>query len=376
MARETNNEVETLPTSTPKIPTPVPTPIGQPVSAVTILKIFQEFTTDDIVDNVTRRVTSGMWSGNTGSLELFYTSSVQSASNGGQYFLDVYDKDPQIDSTAQVQFAVAYGNINGGGAPLISENDQSVEPTKAIYSQYKNILLEPEDLHFTFGGSYDCEDIYVINLERARLKQKMDPGNWELKLSGSDGFITLIDDSNDRLDTNVSAGGRIFNVVSGSLSAGIFSASSAEPSGGYGLFYPDRGFVLFNCDAVKNGIGLTPTRDSSSSAPLFGYRNHEGFLQAIQLGESFAARNEEIVSSTNYFVRVKNRSYNFSNNPTFYTSSDGSLKHPSFINDPKTFLTTIGLYNNSNELLAVAKLSKPVQKSFSTEALIKIRLDF
>jgi hypothetical protein len=91
---------------------------------------------------------------------------------------------------------------------------------------------------------------------------------------------------------------------------------------------------------------------------------------------AFAARNEETVTSTHFFVRVKNGEYNFSNNPTFVTGSVGELQQPTFIGDPKTYITSIGMYNDRQELLAVAKLSKPIQKSFSNEALIKVKLDF
>jgi hypothetical protein len=45
-------------------------------------------------------------------------------------------------------------------------------------------------------------------------------------------------------------------------------------------------------------------------------------------------------------------------------------------NDPKVYMTTVGMYNDSNELLAVAKLSKPLLKSFSREAIVKVKLDF
>ena len=95
-----------------------------------------------------------------------------------------------------------------------------------------------------------------------------------------------------------------------------------------------------------------------------------------QTGLAFAARNEETVTSTHFFVRVKNGEYNFSNNPTFVTGSVGELQQPTFIGDPKTYITSIGMYNDRQELLAVAKLSKPIQKSFSNEALVKVKLDF
>ena len=54
----------------------------------------------------------------------------------------------------------------------------------------------------------------------------------------------------------------------------------------------------------------------------------------------------------------------------------GRLRHEDFIDDPKTYITTVGLYNENNELVAVAKLSVPILKSFDTETLIKVKLDF
>ena len=96
----------------------------------------------------------------------------------------------------------------------------------------------------------------------------------------------------------------------------------------------------------------------------------------IEGGGKFQARREERISSTHYFCRAGNKEFNFSNNPTFFTGSTGEFTQPTYFKDPKSYITTVGLYNDSNELLAVAKLSKPVLKSFSREALIKVKLDF
>ena len=90
----------------------------------------------------------------------------------------------------------------------------------------------------------------------------------------------------------------------------------------------------------------------------------------------FLARNSEKVTSTHYFVRIKNADYNFSNNPSYITGSDGQIAQSTFIGDPKTYITTVGLYNDAQELLAVSKLSKPLLKSFQSEALIRVKLDF
>ena len=101
---------------------------------------------------------------------------------------------------------------------------------------------------------------------------------------------------------------------------------------------------------------------------------------AINRGKYFAIRAEEDVASTHYFVRVKNTQYNYSTNHSYQrTGSNGELNgqllHNSFIQNPQTFVTTVGLYNDFNELLAVAKLSKPLLKNFERETTIRIKLD-
>ena len=90
----------------------------------------------------------------------------------------------------------------------------------------------------------------------------------------------------------------------------------------------------------------------------------------------FQGRSGEKVKSSHYFVRVKNGEYNFSNNPTFVTGSEGDLSQPLMINDPQTFLSEIGLYNDNHELIAVAKTNKPIKKNFSNEVLLKVKLQW
>ena len=63
-------------------------------------------------------------------------------------------------------------------------------------------------------------------------------------------------------------------------------------------------------------------------------------------------------------------------NPTYFTGSNGDLTNPNFLTDPRSYITTVGLYNGTDELLAVAKISKPFLKTPSREATIKVRLDF
>jgi hypothetical protein len=88
------------------------------------------------------------------------------------------------------------------------------------------------------------------------------------------------------------------------------------------------------------------------------------------------ARNLNYKTTNHYFVRVAAPFANYSNNPTYVSGSDGLFFHPCFDKNPQTYITSVGLYNDFNELLAVAKLSKPINKSFDNDVLIKIRLNW
>ena len=100
------------------------------------------------------------------------------------------------------------------------------------------------------------------------------------------------------------------------------------------------------------------------------------------VNQQMNVRKSEYVPARHYFVRVMNRDFNYSNNPTYvWDGTDGihpkgQIYNADFITDPKTYITTIGLYDDSNNLVAVAKMSRPAVKSFDQELLIKCRLDF
>jgi hypothetical protein len=190
------------------------------------------------------------------------------------------------------------------------------------------------------------------------------------------------------LGTAFGKSGEVFNVASGSLSGtlGYTIASSASLSrGGYGLVYPSLGIIVLNSDAIDQTVGFVsggfyvsgsqPFKVVSGSQTLPQY-NHVGLYNSIKLGANFQARSSENITSTHYFVRLRAKEFNYSNNPTYYDEATGNLTWAAFKDDPRTFVTTVGLYNDNNELCAVAKLSQPTQKASDTELNIKVRLDF
>jgi hypothetical protein len=339
--------------------------------------IYKRFEDADIVKANPAEVTTGIWTGDVGTLSTFFTSSVQSGSLSSQFYYDVYQIDPLVSASADVQFSLAYGHITGGGAPTLTDSNTATLAPQVVYSQYRNLLLDATDPKFTFFNNYDSNHIFVINMSRQRLRERLDPGNLLLTLSGSTGKFTFIDDSGQTLNAASGRGGQVFNIVSGSLtgpSGSTVISSSSPTQGGFGLLYPDVGLIVLNPDALRE-IGALPSTPVTSSGFPIQY-NHQIALKSLRLGASFQARSAETISSTHYFVRLRNMEYNYSNNPTFFDETTGTIFNNDFVNDPRVYITTIGLYNDNNELLAVAKLSKPIKKDSASELLLKTKLDW
>lgn len=355
------------------------------------MTIFSTFRPEDQTGVLSTEVTTGLWSPNeTGSLSAVYTASFQK-NVSGEFYYDLYHLNPNADTDAEVQMSVAYGHINGAGSPALVNLPASTLPTKVIYSQYKNILLSSGS-KFIFGD-IPSDDIYVININRARIKQSLDPGNWQLGLWGTNGLRTFIDSfgSSDDITGNVLAS-NVYEIRSGSLTTGeaVYANDTV-----YGLAFPDYGALVLYPKAISESIGLVGAtgagmRNTTSNpfAPWTGsvgtsYEyQHEGLYRAISgsmaRGNPFIARSVEKVASKNYSIYLRYDQYNYTNNPSYYTvNSDGSRTVlPVFKTNPLTYITTIGLYNNQNELLAVAKLSRPIQKSVDKAVLVRVRLDY
>ena len=352
-------------------------------------RVFTKFdSVNDVVSNQTEVVTGGLWSNNIASLTTFFTASTATTSQR-RYYVDVLQANPSSD-TAAVQYSLAFGHALGSGSD--SQGQLNDSPSKAIYSQYRQLLLNPTDTRFTTAGSGSTDYIYVVNFKRNRLKERLDAGNFELPLANvtsrdvnatgsvavGSTVITLIDDSSIAPATNVGAG-KVYNIVSGSIATGVHNPGAPIY---YGLVYPDYGTLILDGNMMDQQLGFATVTGSSVEGNNHFVLHHSISGSSLQTNPltsdpyGFQARSSEKITSTHYFVRIKNAEYNFSNNPSYVTGSVGQLSQTSFVGDPKTYITTVGLYNDRQELLAVAKLSQPLLKSFQREALIRVKLDF
>ena len=343
----------------------------------------------DIIDASKETVTEALWSDGQATLTGYFTSSTLTNAQK-EYYVNVSQKAPS-DTGSAVQFAVAFGDQRGSGSLNNGGGTDGDSPSRAIYSQYKQLLLSETDEAFTFktgSGTYTTPSIYVVNIQRARSKERLDPGNWELPLvgihtrdnsatgsvvlGGPSGSLTLIDNSSTESATTLEIANS-YDIVSGSITDGIFNSTDPQY---YGKVYPQHSVLVLDAEKLDRELKFQ-TNTGSNSQGNNHYALYHSISGSVAAGSgSFQARNKETISSTLYFVRLNNADYNYSNNPSYVTGSDFQIANTGYWTDPVAYITTVGLYNDNQELLAVAKLSQPIKKDKKSELNIRIKLDY
>jgi hypothetical protein len=340
---------------------------------------FKRLEAGDLVIS-TDSITGGCWVGDIATLTYFVTSSTQEAGSSGDYYLNVYSSSAATD----IQFAIAYANEKGSGSLAYNTAVDGYSPTGTIYGQYQNLVLGDENAAFVFGNATGS-DFFAISVERSRFKETLLPGILTLKISGSGQVISLTDDSAYTSTITFTEAGRIFNLISGSAGVRNSSVDSngwTGNSGSYGWFLPDVGTLLLNgaalaCPAISGGAALAYSGSATSSATPNTPPNKSLYIAISgSTSKTFTLNSQENVTSDFIFIRPRSSEFNYSENPSFISGSTGEVIYSGFINNPQVYITTIGLYNDTNELLAVAKLSRPLLKDFTKEALIRVKLDF
>lgn len=386
----------------------------------------------------TLKLTTGYFTGGDGTLEgsLVYTGSL--ADSNEKYYFNINNKHP-LSSSSETQFSVTYGHIAGSGSDVkggATSLNTLQGQTEAIYKQFSNLLLKDTEVtggfkisqqgSWTDSLSAKDDDIYVLVGKRARFKDRINKGTWTIVLSGSGGLadqtkgakLHLTDDSKYNSATFTVAGPR-YNIISGA--AGDVSGGAgaiAKSNRTFGWFYPDAGCLVFSVNELSASI---PGKDYTASAAQFHANfGHQSAVLASNSASGFSPwhsnnanannalkfvnclrqvdwttraanttttvlrfRSEEDQTQNNYFCRIRSGALNFSNNPTFTSSSilgTGELvkqvRNKSMWGNPTVYITGVGLYSNAGKLVAVAKMSSPIKKNFSSEATIKVKLTY
>ena len=345
-------------------------------------------TEDQVLSSDT--IVAPMWSGDLTSLITFFSSSGQESEKSGDFFLNVYKDNILTTANAESQFSIAYGHVNGSGSAYFNSLVPDKTPTRDIYGQFRSLIYGDESTNISFGTNFTSKDIIVLSVNRARFKESFNPGSFFIKLKNGANQISLVDDSTVTTTSTYVGTSRVYQILSGSYSSNTNlttpSSSNYTVSGSYGIIIPDEGLIILNPRALAlapgalGGIAASFNEYSSSEYAAGNYNyniNNRLVYNFISSSTSptFNLQSSETISSRYFFTRVKNSEFNYTTNPTVI-DSNGNLLYTQLIYNPQTYITTVGLYNNSGDLLAVAKLNKPLVKDFTKELLLRVKLDF
>ena len=146
----------------------------------------------------------------------------------------------------------------------------------------------------------------------------------------------------------------------------VFSANalSASLPGSPGFINSGSGYGL------KKGNGFAPDTRVVAAAD-----NANKLRVALQKGD-VTLRSEERQYIYDYFCRAKASEFNLSQNITFWSGSDYKMRHNDMVTNPQTLMSEGGLYDNQNSLMAIGRISSAINKNFSSEAIVKVRLTY
>ena len=393
-------------------------------------------TSDTIADTI--KTTAGYFTNGDGTIsgDDLHTASLSDSNE--KYYFSALQAHPDSASAA-TQFTVTFGHVNGSGSDTIGDSNSNKNTlngeTEAVYRQLTNLLLEETEASGGFkissNGTYRAnssiaagerdEYVYALFGRRERFKDRLNKKAWTLALSGSTGPGTgsklyLTDDS-AQVAAVATPGGPRYNIVSGTLGSPTSSNAAAHRT--YGWFYPEMGCMLFSGaelsqslpgrhtgsvyggdtssfelvsewyhgystdTATASGSGISGRSSGSGFAPyLSSDKNANNALRLLNCMKNMGStttlrlRSEEDQTQENYFCRIRAEQYNFSANPTFVSGSKNKIRNLDMHGNPQTFITGVGLYNSSGQLLAIAKLSSPLKKNFASEATIKVKLTY
>jgi len=337
-------------------------------------------------------------------------------------FQSVYDY-PYLSSSANHIFDVTCG-FSAHSSFSASTPGTQQEKKINIYNQMAQVLAGYDHtgsiLRFDVGGSTidsgdKMDEVYFLNFSRLLVKDEIKKGTFQLELGISGGFdfgavhsrrIKLTDRSgSDGYKVNSPAGeyGVLFAQTSYDGDSTLSTALLGNETIGEVQSYLPAGLIYYQAGvAVISGSVFGGASSSLGAGAFFNGAGNDGGQAICELGSGLSAsgvqmftgstiqaacdglrnriyniqfNNTTELNSAIYFCRVNHNEFNYSSNPTYVSGGQINVKNNSD-DISTTYITTVGLFNAQNEMLAVAKLSEPLKKTPEDELTIRVRLDY
>lgn len=299
----------------------------------------------------------------------FYVKNYLNITSGsvvsGGFFETVYDGAPaSVSSSALIDltFGFSSASLLQGFTETFLKNEK-----QRVYKQMAKLLLGNEDSLFQFGTTTYHEVIFLL-MKRRIYKDEIKKGNTTISLQ-----LTGAGDANALSLTDTGAASTFVVGPSGD-EADLFSGSTK-----IGKVYYNAGVIAYASGVhVPVGLGHSPHWSGSAQLNKAGISgNIDNFVNGLRNHLNMVQfQNQTNLHSTIHFCRALNADFNYSTNPTFVDSEGRIIVTSGTDNQTRTYITTIGLYDINDNLLAVAKTSEPVKKSPDNELVFRVRLSY
>jgi hypothetical protein len=290
-------------------------------------------------------------------------------------FESVYDY-PYLSSSANHIFDITIGVRSGSSTPVANSTDKT-----RIYTQMAQTLLGFDVTgnvkNFTVNTSSTTIDSAIfIPFSRLLIKDEIYKGNVQIIL-GTSSFATPTAGSTRTL---TDSGASATTVYADSPVGEYYYLTSGATT--YGTVFYQAGVVVLNAATINTDNWISSS--VAINGALYTGSTAQGFSSAsiTEVADSFRRlvtniqfNNSTQLYSTIYNCRIDANEFNFSSNPTYVTGSLIRVKtNPTDKN--YSYITTVGLYSDNDELLATAKLSEPLRNTDAVNYTLSVRLDY
>ena len=293
-------------------------------------------------------------------------------------FQSVYDY-PYLSSSANHIFDITLGYDEGSS--LSGSAGATLESKKInMYNQFSQVLLgytgstndvRKFELDLALDGVNEMKEAMFLNFSRLITKDAIKKGTVSITL-GTGPWATPFGATTTLTDASASATGGTLNTLGGDYGL-LYNSSNLVR----GLVFYQSGIALLSTASFD---GLTDfysaSAGTSSIAQAFVSSSITASCDALRhRTQNVSFNNTTEIHSTIYFCRAPHNKYNHSSNPTYLSSSTIRVKSV-HTDTPVAYITTVGLYNSNNELLATAKVSEPLRKDSTNDITLRVRLDY
>lgn len=321
-------------------------------------------------------------------------------------FQSVYDY-PYLSSSANHIFDITLGYTSDSSlsASANAQNSKKINIYNQMsqvlmgYDQTGSILQFDEDGDLLAGGAKQKENVF-FNFSRLLTKDEIKKGSFELELGVTPAYAQNGTVFNSRIKLTDASGSDGYLVNSPVGEYGILYATQSAGTSvmrdllnnqgiPVGLLFYQAGVAVVSGSVFKQqdagGILNNTHHNVSMSGPSSTSETFDAVLTGSQISGAadnvrtrlynLQFNNTVELNSTVYFCRINHNEFNYSSNPTYLSGSKIRVKTKT-TDVPVSYITTVGLYSDSNELMAVSKLSEPLKKSPDNEFTIRVRLDY